>query len=90
LITPHSLVDGVITGGGRKLATLIRWNRAGRAELYGGTDDAMLVTALRGAMLVTASRGAFMQGVTIARDSEPMADLDRDTCRRGRLSGAWP
>jgi hypothetical protein len=87
-----------MTGGGRKLATRIRWNRAGRAELYGGADDAMLVTAvrramlvtvLRGAMLATVWRGAFMQGVTIAR-SEPMADLDRGICRRDRLSGAWP
>ena len=87
-----------MTGGGRKLATRFRWNRARRAELYGGTDDAMLVaamrramlvTVLRGAMLATAWRGTFMQGVTIAR-SELMADLDRGTCRRGRLSGAWP
>jgi len=31
-----------------------------------------------------------MQGVTIARDGELVADLDRDTCRRGRLAGAWP
>ena len=86
---PHDLVGGVITGGGRKLATRIRWNRAGRAELYGGTDDAMLLTVLRGAMLATAWRGTFMQGVTIARDGEPMADPDRGTCRRGR-PGAWP
>ena len=78
----------MIAGGGRKLATRIRWDRAGRAELYGGTDDAMLVTALRGAMLGVRGE-AFMQGVTIAR-SELMADLDRGTGRRGRLSGAWP
>jgi hypothetical protein len=31
-----------------------------------------------------------MQGITIAGEGEPMADLDRDTCRRGRLTGAWP
>ena len=79
----------MIAGGGRKPATRIRWSRAGRAELYGGTDDAMLVTALRGAMLGVRGE-AFMQGVTIARDGELVADLDRDTCRCGRLYGAWP
>jgi len=60
---------------------------------------AILVTALQGAMLVTDCKGpcwrrlrgeTFMQGVTIARHGGLVADLDRDTCRCGRLYGAWP
>jgi hypothetical protein len=46
----------VIAGGERKLATRIRWNRSGCAELYGGADDVMLAAA---------SRETFMQRVTI-------------------------